>query len=194
MGGGGFGGLPKDESDELADLFEEKKPDGVVIAPAHPEAPACRATMESEKKRKAGALKMEVDAEEEPQSLAQDDLARPKLDKAKDQRQLDALRGAMPEPFAPDAAELGFVPADKPGGMLGRDRRVWVRERYFGRQPVYADNLLWQPLLLTDANGQASIQFELPGVVTTYRVLVDGHVDGRIGSGEGKIISKPSQD
>ena len=58
---------------------------------------------------------------------------------------------------------------------------------------------LWMApfVLLPDANGRASVQFKLPGVVTTYRVLVDGHLDGRegrIGSGEGKIISQTSRD
>ncbi len=201
MGGGGFRGVAKDEADELADLFEEKKTDGVEIAPARPRAPAPTSMTEREKKRKAEALKMEVDAEEEAPTLAQNHPEPPRQDKAKGQRQLEAFRGAMPAPVAPGAADWGFTPSDKPSWTRGEAGRVTVRELYSGRQnlavgsqPVYADNLLWQPLLLTDANGRASVQFELPGVVTTYRVLVDGHVDGRIGSGEGKIISQPSQD
>ena len=104
----------------------------------------------------------------------------------------------MPAPVAPGA---GKSPAFRrqSGGAFGDDDGVPAREYNlgyfpFGIQPVYAENLLWQPLLLTDADGRASVQFKLPGVVTTYRVLVDGHVDGRIGSGEGRIISQTGRD
>jgi uncharacterized protein YfaS (alpha-2-macroglobulin family) len=49
----------------------------------------------------------------------------------------------------------------------------------------------WEPLLLTDAQGRATLQFRLPDTATTYRVLVDGHAQGRIGSYLGRIVVKP---
>ncbi|NLF73385.1 MAG: hypothetical protein GX575_30475 [Candidatus Anammoximicrobium sp.] len=59
-----------------------------------------------------------------------------------------------------------------------------------GRSP-HAETLLWEPLLETDAQGRATLEFTLPDAATTYRVLVDGHAAGRIGSYLGRIIVQP---
>ncbi len=49
--------------------------------------------------------------------------------------------------------------------------------------PDLAETLYWHPLLETDPQGRATIQFELPDSETTFRVQIDGHTDqGRIGS------------
>ncbi len=53
------------------------------------------------------------------------------------------------------------------------------------------ETVCWEPLLLTDAQGRATLQFRLPETATTYRVLVDGHAQGRIGSYLGRIVVKP---
>lgn len=53
---------------------------------------------------------------------------------------------------------------------------------------VRGSTLSWQPLLLTDAQGRASIEFTLPETVTAFRVLVHAHtVDGRFGSADQEI-------
>lgn len=54
-----------------------------------------------------------------------------------------------------------------------------------------AATVYWEPLLVTDAEGRASIRFRLPETPTTYRVLVDGHGQGRIGSYLGRIVVQP---
>ncbi len=55
----------------------------------------------------------------------------------------------------------------------------------------FAETLYWQPLLITDSEGQATIRFDLSDSVTTFRVNVDGHSsDGRIGSGGGEITAR----
>ncbi|NNE00656.1 MAG: hypothetical protein HKN47_25350, partial [Pirellulaceae bacterium] len=55
----------------------------------------------------------------------------------------------------------------------------------------FAETLFWQPILLTDSTGQATIRFDLSDSVTTFRVSVDGHTtDGRIGSGGGDVVSR----
>lgn len=57
----------------------------------------------------------------------------------------------------------------------------------------FAETLYWHPLLITDSSGRATIRFDLSDSVTTFRVKVDGHTaDGRLGSGEGTIISRQS--
>ena len=55
----------------------------------------------------------------------------------------------------------------------------------------YVETLLWEPLLDTDTQGQAALEFKLPEAATTYRVLVDGHAAGRIGSYLGRIVVQP---
>ena len=53
------------------------------------------------------------------------------------------------------------------------------------------ETVCWEPLVLTDDQGRATLQFRLPDTATTYRVLVDGHAQGRIGSYLGRIVVKP---
>jgi hypothetical protein len=53
------------------------------------------------------------------------------------------------------------------------------------------ETVCWEPLLLTDAQGRATIQFRLSDAATTYRVLVDGHAQGRIGTHLGRIVVQP---
>lgn len=63
--------------------------------------------------------------------------------------------------------------------------------RESGLREDFAETLFWQPLLITDANGEATIRFDLSDSVTTFRVLADAHTgDGRIGSGGGEVLSR----
>ncbi len=55
----------------------------------------------------------------------------------------------------------------------------------------FAETLYWQPMLITDSTGKATIRFDLSDSVTTFRVNVDGHTsEGRIGSGGGEVTSR----
>ncbi|GAA5504831.1 MG2 domain-containing protein [Novipirellula caenicola] len=55
----------------------------------------------------------------------------------------------------------------------------------------FAETLYWQPLLITDSEGRASIRFDLSDSVTTFRVNVDAHAtSGRIGSYGGAVTSR----
>ncbi len=54
----------------------------------------------------------------------------------------------------------------------------------------FAETLSWQPLLMTDESGQATIEFDLPDTVTTFRIRIDGHAEqGRIGSASASIVT-----
>ncbi len=76
-----------------------------------------------------------------------------------------------------------------------------VREYAHARQPLaegaaredFTETLLWQPVLVTNADGKASVSFTLSDAVAPYRVLVAGHsLDGRIGSVSGVLeVRKP---
>ena len=56
----------------------------------------------------------------------------------------------------------------------------------------FAETLLWQPMVITDAEGHATVRFELSDAVTTFRVVADAHShaapagQGRIGTGSGR--------
>ena len=55
----------------------------------------------------------------------------------------------------------------------------------------FAETLYWQPLLITDSNGKASIRFDLSDSVTTFKVMADAHSsEGRIGTGGGDVVSR----
>ena len=72
--------------------------------------------------------------------------------------------------------------------------REYSHEHVAGEPGVrsdFAETLYWNPMLVTDADGQAQIHFDLSDSVTTFRVMADAHADGgRIGSGDGELISR----
>jgi hypothetical protein len=57
----------------------------------------------------------------------------------------------------------------------------------------YRETLYWNPLLLTDSNGRMAFEFDLPQVEATYRVLVEGHEEGRLGSDSKVITVSPNR-
>jgi autotransporter-associated beta strand protein len=82
-------------------------------------------------------------------------------------------------------------------------RRIQVREYAHhhqsspgGARTDFAETLYWNPVLITDSAGKATIKFDLSDAVAKYRVLVDAHAhtapvgEGRIGSGSGDVISQ----
>ncbi|TWU41134.1 MG2 domain-containing protein [Novipirellula artificiosorum] len=55
----------------------------------------------------------------------------------------------------------------------------------------FTETLYWNPLLITDSEGRATMRFDLSDSVTTFRVSVDAHASGgRIGSLRGEIQSR----
>ncbi len=55
----------------------------------------------------------------------------------------------------------------------------------------FSETLCWQPLLITDSQGKASIRFDLSDSVTTFKVIADVHSsDGRLGTGGGELVSR----
>lgn len=60
-----------------------------------------------------------------------------------------------------------------------------------GIRADFTETLLWQPMLVTDSKGQATVRFDLSDQVTSFRIDIDGHsVDGRIGSGSDIVTSR----
>ena len=77
--------------------------------------------------------------------------------------------------------------------------RFTVREyqhqlrRMPGRPDVrsdFAETLYWHPMLIADQDGLAEVSFQLCDATTTFRLLVDAHGGGRIGSGDGEVVSR----
>ncbi len=55
----------------------------------------------------------------------------------------------------------------------------------------FTETLLWQPLIITDSNGRASVRFDLSDSVTSFEVAVDAHsASGRIGSQTAVVTSR----
>ncbi|MGI9472570.1 MAG: MG2 domain-containing protein, partial [Rubripirellula sp.] len=60
-----------------------------------------------------------------------------------------------------------------------------------GLREDFSETLCWQPLVITDSEGRATVRFDLSDSVTTFRVNVDGHAaNGRIGSTAEEIRSR----
>lgn len=118
-------------------------------------------------------------------------------------RRLDKLRRAFGQrPAAARAQGLGEPVADEERAeeaRLSRESlRFIVREyahQYAPGEPGvrsdFTETLYWHPMLVTDAGGRAEVRFDLSDAVTTFRVSADAHGDGgRIGSGQGEIVSR----
>ncbi len=63
--------------------------------------------------------------------------------------------------------------------------------------PAYAElgeptdaTAYWNPIAVADEQGRFQFRFTLPERETTYRISVDGHLDGRIGSDDEEIIAR----
>ena len=88
--------------------------------------------------------------------------------------------------------------ADALADQLLDELRFPVREyahRYTNKKSNvrrdFAETLCWQPLLITDADGKATVRFDLPDSITSFKVRIDGHTDnGKIGSGNASVISQ----
>jgi len=50
------------------------------------------------------------------------------------------------------------------------------------------DTPRWNPLLTAGPDGKASFGFKLPHAAGTYRVIVEAHDDGRLGTGQAEIV------
>ncbi|QDV40529.1 A-macroglobulin complement component [Stieleria neptunia] len=55
----------------------------------------------------------------------------------------------------------------------------------------FTETLYWNPMMVTDSTGTATIRFDLSDSLTMFRVDVDAHsTDGRLGSGGGSVVTE----
>ncbi len=59
-----------------------------------------------------------------------------------------------------------------------------------GVRSDFTETLYWNPMLIADADGRASIHFDLSDAVTAFRLTADAHGNGRLGSGRAEIVSR----
>lgn len=59
-----------------------------------------------------------------------------------------------------------------------------------GMRVDFTETLYWNPLLLADEQGEATIEFDLSDAVTSFRLAADAHGGGRIGSSTSEIVSR----
>jgi uncharacterized protein YfaS (alpha-2-macroglobulin family) len=59
-----------------------------------------------------------------------------------------------------------------------------------GVRSDFTETLYWNPLLIADAEGRATIHFDLSDAVTAFRLTADAHGNGRLGSGRAEIVSR----
>jgi len=76
------------------------------------------------------------------------------------------------------------------GGFIVRQYRHQRSKTKPGVRQDFTETLFWHPMLVADAEGRASVSFDLPDSITTFRLLVDAHHDGRVGSGRDAVESR----
>ncbi|QDV86007.1 MG2 domain-containing protein [Planctomycetes bacterium TBK1r] len=55
----------------------------------------------------------------------------------------------------------------------------------------FTETVYWNPMMVTDSTGTATIRFDLSDSLTMFRVDVDAHsTDGRLGSGGGAVVTE----
>ena len=54
----------------------------------------------------------------------------------------------------------------------------------------FTETVFWHPMLLADADGRAEVAFDLSDSTGIFRLRVDAHGNGRIGSGTAEVISR----
>ena len=59
-----------------------------------------------------------------------------------------------------------------------------------GVRTDFTETVFWHPLLLADADGRAEVAFDLSDSTGIFRLRVDAHGEGRIGSGTAEVISR----
>ena len=57
-----------------------------------------------------------------------------------------------------------------------------------GSEGDLAKTLFWNPRIVAGPDGKATLRFQLSDVITTFRVMIDAHSDGRLGSGGAEIV------
>lgn len=98
--------------------------------------------------------------------------------KVKQDEQIGLFTEFLPQALPLVVREYAHNPAPKADGTDRTD---------------FTETLLWQPVIVTNADGKANVSFTLSDAVAPYRVLVAGHsLDSRIGAVSGIIeVRKP---
>ena len=200
-------------AEELGEPLAEPSSSAKPLAPVPSEPPALK-TMASEMKsralgiEKAGALDAIVPAD--PSVEPMDSLKTPDSLNAPDSPNgvdsPNALEGSEPRSSFFRQKNEWLKEKETP---LDDDQPPRVAADRFKRRAVYREyassglttwglqtqtppeeTVLWEPLLIPDENGQAQLQFSLPDRETTYRILVNGDLGGRIGSYRNQVVAK----
>jgi hypothetical protein len=93
--------------------------------------------------------------------------------------------GADPMDRLQNARPMAAVP------RVAREYPVWsvAESAASARLAEDADaTCYWNPIAVADQRGRYRLSFPLPEHETTYRISVDGHMDGRIGSKQAEIV------
>jgi len=182
------------------DIELSKVPADAKRAPSEPEEPS-RKTPDASSTRpqtNAGASSPDNKRQTSPSESEYDDATPPSTGSGSPGEPLpEKSRTLTPDDLRRLMAARG-IDADALADELLDELRFPVREyahRHVRRNETvredFTETLYWHPLLLTDANGQATLRFDLSDAVTTFRVLADAHsAGGRIGSGGGEVVAR----
>ncbi|MEQ8818992.1 MAG: MG2 domain-containing protein [Sumerlaeia bacterium] len=161
-------GMVQEENEALG--MDDGMDPFMELAAEAPEEPRAIA----EKKDEAFAQDMAEPALAREAALFDEDFAGPER-----RRQLAASRIAQPYPSGSGVVAV----------------RVYAHKTRENRLPDdrtdFAETVYWNAGLRTDANGEATVEFDLSDSITTFRVMADGYGDkGAIGASDAEIESR----
>ncbi len=57
-----------------------------------------------------------------------------------------------------------------------------------------AETIYWNPFAIAAPDGRVQVHFDLPDRAAVYRLLIDAHGDGRLGSGQAELVVGPPEE
>lgn len=96
------------------------------------------------------------------------------------------LRGYRLRPEPHVSAESGRFPVRQ----YAHQNAIANTQHADPQRADFTETVLWHPLLISEENGEASVEFDLSDAVTRFRVSVEGHAGGRIGFDQSAIVSR----
>lgn len=88
------------------------------------------------------------------------------------------MGGEMPAMAAPPMEREEMAEPGPPGGPTETDEGIRIRQRF-------EDTALWEPSVITGPDGRASVEFEMPDNLTTWRAIARA-IDRETRAGEGR--------
>lgn len=113
----------------------------------------------------------------------------------------DSRARTMTREMIPPGAPAQAGAAGETKALAASKGTVFKRQYAHRRETVptdrtskdFTESVYWNPWFLTDEQGRATFEFNLPDTATKFRITADGHHEGRLGGVEQSVTSEPKK-